>query len=300
MKIYCKELDKNFESKEEMFKAIAENMTNVLDTKKAQYKEADNYGLSISVKGVTDEVIETLKSISLKAMNPFSKSIDYTKEANLPNIEVTAISNTTNFFDSHFDVHADGIWKKTVSDNKKGFDHLQEHRMGFANIISENAKTTIVKTTFKELGFNYEGTTEALTHTSIIDPNRNLFMYNQYANKWVKNHSVGMRYVTILFCANSEMEDMKEYKDRWDKYYPLIANKDDVDVHGYFWYVKEAKLAEFSAVPKGSNPITPTTNTIFQADKSLDNLEQADETLEEGSLDKSKIEETQKKKVFIN
>lgn len=298
MKTYCKELDKNFDNKEDMFKAISENLSMITDAKKQQYKESDSYGLKVNVVGATKEVISALKNISLKAMNPFDKSVDYTKEINLPNIEVTVVSNTTNFFDSHKDVHGDGIWKKTVSDNKKGFDHLQEHRSGFANIISENAKTAIVKTTFKELGFDYEGNTEALTHTSVIDPNRNLFMYNQYANGWVKNHSVGMRYVNILFCANSEMADMKEYKDRFDKYYPLIANKEDVDESGYFWYVKEAKLAEFSAVPKGSNPITPTINTEFQADKSLD-TEQADETLEEVP-EKEEIEETQKKKVFIN
>ena len=44
----------------------------------------------------------------------------------------------------------------------------------------------------------------------------------------------------------------------WDKYYPEIANNKEADNTGYFWAVTEAKVIEGSAVPMGSNPITPT------------------------------------------
>lgn len=298
--IYCKELDKSFQEKDDLLIAISKNLPAIIDLKKSIYKQADGYGISVTIEGATKEVLNSLKEITFKSFNQVDKSIDYTKEANLPNLIVTVISNTTNFFDSHRDVHLDNIWNKTISDNKNGFDHLQEHKNGFANIISENCKTKVLKTTFKEFGFDYEGKTQALQHISIIDPVRNLFMYNQYANNWVKNHSVGMRYVgEILYCANTEVEYMKEYKENWDKYYDVIANKEDVDEVGYFWAVKQARLMEFSAIPKGSNPVTPTLNIETQAEKSLDEDNgQAEKSLEipeppEGT-------QTEKKEEFIN
>lgn len=297
--IYCKELEKSFEDREEMLLALSKNVSSIIDAKKSVIKESDSYGVSVKVDGVTKEVLNALKEITVKSFGQADKAIDYMKEANLPNLIVTVVSNTTNFFDSHRDVHLDNVWNKTLADNKNGFDHLQEHKNGFANVISENAKTKIVKTTFKDLGFDYDGKTQALTHVSIIDPVRNLFMYNQYANNWVKNHSVGMGYRgDIFYCANTEVEYMKEYKDNWDKYYPLIANKEDVDEIGYFWAVTQAKLYEFSAVPKGSNPITPTL-TVIQADKSLDidDNDQADKSLETPEPPKST--QPEKKRIFI-
>lgn len=298
--IYCKELNKNFEEKDDMLIALSKNLPAVIDAKKSMYKEADGYGVEITVDGATKEVLETLKGITMKSFGQVEKSIDYMKEANLPNIIVKVISNTTNFFDSHRDVHLDNIWNKTISDNKNGFDHLQEHKNGFLYLISENCKTKILKTTFKELGFDYEGKTQALQHISEIDPIRNLFMYNQYANKWVKNHSVGMRYIgEIIFCANTEVEYMKEYKDNWDKYYSIIANKEDVDEVGYFWAIPQARLMEFSAVPKGSNPVTPTLE-ITQAEKSLEDNEdpEADKSLE--TPEPLESTQTEKKEEFIN
>ncbi len=294
--IYCKEIDKSFEDKEEMFEAISKNLPTIIEAKKSVLKNADGYGVTVKVEGVTEEVIKALNEITVKSFNQTDKAIDYTKEINLPNLIVTVISNTTNLFDSHRDVHLDNMWNKTVADNKNGFDHMQEHKNGFAFIIAEDCKTKILKTTFKDLGFNYEGKTQALQHVSIIDAVRNLFMYNQYANGWVKNHSVGMRYMgDIIYCANSEVEYMKEYKENWDKYYPVIANKDDVDEVGYFYAITQGKLMEFSAVPKGSNFATPTISVEIQAAKALGE-DQAEDALETEPSDDTQKE---KKRRFI-
>ena len=43
-------------------------------------------------------------------------------------------------------------------------------------------------------------------------------MYNQYLNGWVKNHSVGMRYVKMELAINSEAEYDADEKAIWDKY----------------------------------------------------------------------------------
>ena len=178
-------------------------------------------------------------------------------------LAVELVINTTNLYDSHGDVHIDGLWKKTLKEQRNLY-LLQEHKMAFANIISDDVKATAKTMDWSKLGYPYEGQTQALVFNTSIEKKRNPFMFEQYARGYVKNHSVGMRYVQLELAINSESEWDKEEKAVWDKYYPSIANKEDVDERGYFWAVTEAKLVEGSAVPLGSNFATPTISVKSQ------------------------------------
>lgn len=142
---------------------------------------------------------------------------------------------------------------------------------------------------WKQLGFSYDGKTEALIFESTIERERNEFMLKQYSKGWVKNHSVGMRYVNIELAINSEAEWNKEEKAIWDEFYPIIANKEVADERGYFWVVKEAKIIEGSAVVMGSNSATPTLENKDLQEPSKDTLEN------EPSKDTQKHEEQLKK-----
>jgi hypothetical protein len=110
---------------------------------------------------------------------------------------------------------------------------------------------------------------------------RNEYMFNQYANGWVRNHSVGMYYVKMDIAINNE-ECLNEF-EAWNKYYPQIANQDVADENGYFWYVLEAKCIEGSAVPLASNTCTPTIDNGMNKNEPLngthDNLEPDNSTL---------------------
>lgn len=238
--------NKTFSSKEELFKALVENQKELISIKKSTEKRADAVHSSLFV----DKKNATTKSEEI---------------TDLTNTTVKAVINTTNILDSHGDVHINGLWKKSLKDNVT-FLHLQEHERCFDKVITDSAKGSVKLMKWSDLGFNYEGETEALIFESKIDPNRNTFMYNQYANGWVKNHSVGMRYVNVELAINSEAEWDKKYKATWDKYYPIIANKDTADERGYFWAVTEAKIIEGSAVVMGSNPATPTLENKEEAD----------------------------------
>ena len=234
--------NKEFQSKEELFKALIDNKKELVSIKKSATKNADavSFGyLDTSIK------IDTNKEDVLSQMqNPES-------------LNVKVVINTTNFLDSHGDVHVNGIWNKSVKDNVS-FLHLQEHEREFDKVITDSAKGYVQSMQWKKLGLPYEGKTEALIFESTIDKKRNEFMLNQYANGWVKNHSVGMRYVSLELAINTQAEYDKEYKDLWDEFYPIIANKETADERGYFWVVKEAKIIEGSAVVMGSNSATPT------------------------------------------
>jgi len=98
---------------------------------------------------------------------------------------------------------------------------------------------------------------EVLIYEAIISKLRNPTMFEMYKNGYVLNHSVGMRYIKLYFCYNSEAPEYTEEKENWDKYYPMIINKEEADKTSYFWAITEAKNVEGSAVVKGSNFLTP-------------------------------------------
>jgi hypothetical protein len=72
-------------------------------------------------------------------------------------------------------------------------------------------------------------------------------MFNQYAKGYVKEHSVGMRYVKLELAVNSDSKYEQEEKAIWDKYIDEIVNKVQIEEQSY-WAVSEAKAIEGSAV----------------------------------------------------
>lgn len=238
-------MKQEFNNKAELFRYLIDNKEMLIAEKKFEMKKADAFRVvNLSVLYGDEEVDkaavattdELLKQDSLKAK---------------------IVINTTGLYDSHGDVHIEGLWKKTLREQKNLY-HLQEHVMGFSHIISDNVKAYTRSIPWRDLGYEAEGNTEALVFESEIQKVRNPFMFDQYARGYVKNHSVGMRYVQLQLCVNSKDEDYKKEKENWDKYIDQVINRKDVEEKGFFWAVTEAKLLEGSAVPVGSNYVTPT------------------------------------------
>lgn len=235
-------------SKKELLKFLVENKSLLISEKKSAIKRADAIAVApdFSCKYFIDKEGKLNKAAS-NATTPV------TTDGNT----VIVVINTTNWLDSHGDVHIPGIWNKSLKDNKQQL-HLQEHEMAFAAVISDEAKGYTEKIAWKDLGLNIAGTTEALIFASPLK-GRNPFMEDQYRKGFVKNHSVGMQYVTIKLCVNdAEDEYFKEEYANWVTYAPQVANLSDAEAQGFFWAVLEAKVVEGSAVVKGSNAITPT------------------------------------------
>lgn len=265
--------DRQFKNKEDLFKSLKDNKKELISLKKSIEKRADAFNY------VSNEVVKINVD---KAEDTTITEID--------KIQVKVVINTTNFLDSHNDLHINGIWNKSVSDNKS-FLHLQEHEREFDKVISDNANGAVELMSWKSLGFPYNGKTEALVFDSTIEKKRNEFMFNQYSNGWVKNHSVGMRYVKIDLAINSESEWDKTEKELWDKFYPLVANKEVADERGYMWIVSEAKIIEGSAVVMGSNSATPTI--------SVENKNEADLITSEIKIEPSDDTQIIKRKLSV-
>jgi hypothetical protein len=240
-----------FETKKELFAFLVKNRETLIAQKKAAIKHSDAI---VCAPELIHKSIETNKEEGEGV-----KSNDCV---------VKVVINTTNILDSHMDVHLKGIWTKSIQENKNIL-HLQEHELSFENIIADgkDLKAYVSTVSWADLGFPFTGTTEALIFESTVKADRNGFMADQYRKGYVKNHSVGMQYVKMTMCINDP--DYGAEYEAWQKYYPEVINKEVADERGYFWAVKEAKVIEGSAVPRGSNYATPTLSVTESKDETI-------------------------------
>lgn len=236
------------DSREAEIRKVWENRHIIAEQKKNTLKQAD----------------VVLNHYQPGEVNPVSKSHAFKAADDPTKLLVSLVINTTNIIDSHMDCHIPGIWDKTLQETKL-FYLLQEHVMDYRHIIADSVKDNLKASAdmvpWSQLGYSYPGSTQALMFKATISRSRNAFMFDQYEKGYVLNHSVGMRYVKLFLCINSEEPDYSAEKENWDKYYSQVMNKEVADLKGYFWAVTEANMVEGSAVVKGSNPATPVLST---------------------------------------
>ena len=279
MKIYCKELDKHFNSKEELFKELAENETFIHDAKKSQVYKSFEKGLQV----VTDQ-----KQIE-KAFDSTEKGIKFDSDY------YYFVVNSANFLDSHLDVHVDGNWNKSVKDQQGKVYLVFDHSLKRSDIIAmkKDVEMFTAKISWNMLGKDYEGETYSLIYKVKKDK-----IVNKEAKEWLEQGheleaSVRMQYVKIETAFNSDDTNYSKQKETYQTYYPQIANKEDFEEIEYFWVVKEAKnVMESSLVLFGSNSATGDLNNENKSEA----VEDTSETKEQ-SKDTQQIEEL---KIIIN
>lgn len=237
MKIFCKDLNKHFDSQEAMFAELAKEESKLVELKKADIKEAD----SVSVLFLKEQESE--------------KSLSFVKEG-----YVYPVINTTNFLDSHGDVHFPNLWNKTLKDKVNKIFYVLEHRLSIDNVIAfPNAVKAFVKTmTWDELGLPYEGETQALIYEIAKDKIKIEKIKSLFEEQTPFENSVRMRYITINLAMKSTDEAYAKQNKLWEDRINLVVNKDVAEKRGYFWCVDEASIEkEGSLVLFGSNSATP-------------------------------------------
>lgn len=243
-----------FETKKELYDFLVTNKESLIAQKCAVVKFTDGFGSYTPV--LKNEVGVATKS---------------TNNENQTEVTIKAVINTTGIMDSHDDVHIKGLWNKSLKENKR-IMMLQEHQSNqFDKIIAsgDDLKASVKTYSWKDLGYDAEGETQALVFDATVKASRNEYMFNQYKSGYVDNHSVGMRYVKLGMAINDK--DYAAEKALWDLHIGDVVNAKDAESQGYFWVVSEAKVIEGSAVPNGSNPITPTISVKSQKDTLEDN-----------------------------
>lgn len=185
-------------------------------------------------------------------------------------IEVNAIANLSGWCDSYMDVMIKDNWNKTISDKSIVY-HLKNHRYTTDDIVGKNPELYT-----KNFDLSYFGITsdvakaQALMMRSVVAKEYDKKTFALYRDNQIKQHSIGLRYIQILLCLDSQLDEDKEYKKNWDKYYKIVINKDKVDIYGYFFAVIESQILENSCVLFGANPNTGTYSTSSKENSEAD------------------------------
>lgn len=240
--IFCKELDKNFETKEELFKELKANKKLLIAEKKAKVYKSIDKGISLvsNQEGFS-------KIVGAEKSEPFDSNYYY------------FVVNSSNVLDRHSDMHIKGNWNKTVKEQQGKVYLVFDHSLKRNDIIAmkENIEMFTAEIPFSLLGKNYEENTYCLIYKVRKDN-----IENEDAKKWLEKGykleaSVRMQYTDIDIAIDSDKKGDEKEKANFDKYYPEIANKNEFDKIHYFWIVKQAKnVYESSLLLFGSNSST--------------------------------------------
>lgn len=240
--IFCKELNKEFADKKEMFKALKANKDHIIGLKKAAIKFSDPVGYEIKIKGDA------------------TKAEDGEDQAITFGSKVWAVINSTNWLDSHGDVHIDGIWDVSARDQKGKLYYIINHELELGKVISfpDEVEPSVKTVKWSDIGIDYPGTTQLLLFGATLTEASNKDAFYAIANKKPIQNSVRMQYISMTLCINDSDPDFKQEYENFYKYLAVIANKEDAMEQGFFWAVTEAKIyKEGSAVLFGSNEATP-------------------------------------------
>lgn len=235
--IYSKELNKEFATKDELFKELVKNEDDLVQIKKASLKNSDSFN-----------VFTTHNSTSTKALN-------FVKEG-----YVYPIINTTNYLDSHGDVHFPNLWNKSLKDKAKKIFYVLEHELELEKVIAfpQDVNVFVKTINWSDIGKPYNGTTQAL----IFEISKNKIRLDDVKELFDEQiqfeNSVRMRYINVQLAINSTSSDYEKQKALWDARIDMVANKDVAIEQGYMWCVDEASIEkEGSLVLFGSNDATP-------------------------------------------
>ncbi len=274
--------EKEFSTKEDLFKALKENLSVIEDQKKAKIYESYKKG----------------QSINMKAIDISKFDIEQQKALKLDDAFYYVAFNSTRILDSHEDVHIDGIWKKTIQEKQFKNYVVTDHELEVLNTVvrKEYVEIFTAKVPFSILGKSYNGNTEVLIYKFPKDK-----VQIPIVKEWLDSGdelqgSVRMKYIKFVFCLDSNDPDDAEFKKNYDKYLEYIANKEDFEYIPYFFAILEASNEkESSFVLYGSNQVT---GQVIQENKTeADNITSEQE---EPSIDTQKEQEEQELKKLLN
>lgn len=258
--------DREFSNKEDLFKALKENLSVIEDQKKGKIYESYKKG----------------QYTNMKAIDISKFDIEQQKALKLDENYYYVAFNSTRILDSHQDVHIDGLWKKTVHEKQFKNYVVTDHELEVLNTVvrKEYVEIFTAKVPFSVLGKSYNGNTEILIYKFPKDK-----IQIPVVKEWLDSGdelqgSVRMKYIKFLFCLDSNNPEDEEFKKNYDKYIDYIANKDEFEYIPYFFAILEASNEkESSFVLYGSNQVTgqiqkeavPNTSEIKE-EPSIDTL----------------------------
>ena len=248
--IYCNSLNRSFDTKKEMFKALIDNKQSIIKAKKTN----------------------KIKSVPVNFHMRNETNVKKEDDAILKYGDtIYPVINTTDYMDMHDDVHVKGLWNNI--DKANGTTKLVvDHQLSIDMIIAweENVKVYTKIIDWTKLGKPFAGKTEALIFETVLTEEAHEKSFLAYKNKRNVQHSVRMKYIDIELAINDD--ELKNEHKTWLTYIDDIANKEYCIEMGYFWAIKSAEIVdEGSMVLRGSNDQTPVMYSIDQKNSSTPN-----------------------------
>jgi len=186
------------------------------------------------------------------------------------------VINSTQWLDSHGDVHLKGCYKRTVNNQQGKVYYIDSHLKGLSNIITkrQDIEMYIDNVEWSLLGKNIDGTTQALLFKIAEENVKTDYLSLIKEDKSLQN-SFAMRYIKVRMAVNSNDKAFVENKDFYDNVIDTIANKEEAEKAGHFFGVEElAIVGEGSLCPVigGSNSATSVIQIETKEDTSKDTL----------------------------
>jgi hypothetical protein len=257
--MFCKDLEKEFETKKEMFAAIKASKEILLASKKAEVKTKNNPFAIITPK----------ESTQIKGNPDLEKGYFY------------AVISNTNYLDSHGDVHLTNSMNQTAKDQNNKVYYVADHQLKVDSIIAtpKNVELSIKETSFINIGVDSDLSTQLLLFKIKNDKIIHSKAKQLIDEKEEIQNSIRMMYVKIDVAFNSTDEEYKEEYKNWNEVYPKLGNPEKAAEEGMFWIVRELKIVkEGSMVLFGSNDATPIeskeADIITSNDASLENTQE--------------------------
>lgn len=250
--IYCNILKREFATKKDRFEQLVSNKDDIIRIKCADIHKSD----PIAFPKVTSADYATKNERTINKPLELGDTIK-------------CVISTMLYMDSHSDVHAIDMFKKSVNEQQGKVYHAIDHELSFTMLVADtkDVEMSLETVTWAELGLpQYNGFTQILTFNSKLSKITHDKAFEAYKRGMNVLHSVRMQYVNLVMCINDS--EYKEEYGNWLKYRPLVVNGDVADEEGFFFYIKEAKIyKEGSSVLSASNDATPyfyTQTTIEQ------------------------------------
>jgi len=238
--MFCKELNKEFEDRKEMLKALKLNKDEIIQLKKSAIKSKD-----------CDFILS--EKTEAKKEDTGTKKLEFGDA-------VKVAMNTAYYVDYDLDMGIEGTWKRSVDQQNGKTFHVVNHELKVGSVVAypNDVSLTLEKVAWTKLGKNYAGETEVLVFESKMSEKTQKDAFMAYRDGDPVQHSIRLRYIQLEMAMNSDEPSDKEEKAVWDKYYPLVVNKEVPDESGYFFVMKESQVfKEGSTVLLGANEMTP-------------------------------------------
>lgn len=267
-------LNKKYNSIKEFHHYLKDNMEQILDEKKLTVFKSIEKGAGI---GFTDfgNITGTVDKSVIEKANRYG----------FKNGFIYPVVNSTNWLDSHFDVHAKGCYKKSVKEQQGKVYLIDTHQKGLNNIITrkQDVRMLIKDVDWRLLGKDIDGEVESLVFEIAEHKVR------PDALEFIKEtpdleNSFAMRYINCHFAIKSNDPAFKEENEVFEEHIGNIANADMAKKYGFFNLVKElAIMGEGSICPVigGSNSATRVLNISEPSNHSDKHNEPTDVTQKE-------------------